>query len=168
MTLLVAVHDLMKRPGQMREVEIEHLPELAIGTSVVQVPAKSAIEISLRLESVHEGVLATGEVFADTEAQCSRCLDPVNLEVEVDFQELFAYSSSSDEDIVVVSEHIDLEQVLIDSIVLNLPFQPVCAKTCLGLCPDCGIRLTKDVEHGHEKPVDPRFSALQDFAKKEE
>jgi hypothetical protein len=28
--------------------------------------------------------------------------------------------------------------------------------------------LTKDVEHGHEKPVDPRFSALQDFAKKEE
>jgi len=168
MTLLVAVHDLMKRPGQMREIELEHLPELAIGTSVVQVPAKSTIEISLRLESVHEGVLATGEVFADTEAQCSRCLDPVNLEVEVDFQELFAYSSSSDEDLVVVSEHIDLEQVLIDSIVLNLPFQPVCAKTCLGLCPDCGIRLIKDVEHEHEKPVDPRFSALQDFAKKEE
>ena len=168
MTLLVAVHDLMKRPGQMRELQIDHAPEIGIGTSVVEVPAKSTIEISLKLESVHEGVLATGEVFANAEAQCSRCLDPINLEVEVDFQELFAYSSSSDEDLVVLSEHIDLEQVLIDSIVLNLPFQPVCSKTCLGLCPECGIRLTQDLEHGHEKPVDPRFSALQDFANKEE
>ena len=40
MTLLVAVHDLMKRPGQMREIQIDHLPEMGIGTSVVEVPAK--------------------------------------------------------------------------------------------------------------------------------
>ncbi|HAE74060.1 MAG TPA: hypothetical protein DCG44_02475, partial [Candidatus Aquiluna sp.] len=99
MTLLVAVHDLMKRPGQMREIQIDHAPEMGIGTSVVEVPAKSTLKISLRLESVHEGVLATGEVFAAAEAQCSRCLDPINLDVEVDFQELFAYSSSSDEDL---------------------------------------------------------------------
>ena len=84
MTLLVAVHDLMKRPGQMRELQIDHVQEIGIGTSVVEVPAKSTIEISLKLESVHEGVLATGEVFAVAEAQCSRCLDPINLEVEVD------------------------------------------------------------------------------------
>jgi len=168
MTLLVPVHDLMKRPGIMREFTLEHRVEEAIGTTVVKIPVDSTLEINLRLESVHEGVLATGEVSGEAESECSRCLDSVNLDIEVDFQELFAYSLTSDEDLIVDNEHIDLEQVLIDSIVLNLPFQPVCSETCLGLCAECGIRLEQDLEHGHEKPVDPRFSALKDLATKEE
>ncbi|MBT5847667.1 MAG: DUF177 domain-containing protein, partial [Micrococcales bacterium] len=112
MSLLVSVHDLMNRPGQMREVEFDHVLDEAIGTDVVAVPAGAITEISLRLESVHEGVLVTGEVFATAETQCSRCLDSMSLEVEVDFQELFAYSSQSDEDLEVINEHVDLEQVL--------------------------------------------------------
>lgn len=168
MSLLVFVHDLMNRPGQMREVEFDHVLDEAIGTDVVAVPAGATTEISLRLESVHEGVLVTGEVFATAETQCSRCLDSMSLEVEVDFQELFAYSSQSDEDLEVINEHVDLEQVLIDSVVLNLPFQPVCSKDCLGLCSGCGIRLDENTEHSHEKPVDPRFSALQGLASKED
>ncbi len=168
MTLLVAVHDLMKRPGIMREFQLDHNVTDAIGTTIVKIPGGSHLQIALRLESVHEGVLATGEVSGQAESECSRCLDSMNLEVEVDFQELFAYSLTSDEDLIVDSEHMDLEQVLIDSIVLNLPFQPVCSKTCLGLCAECGIRLEQTIEHGHEKPVDPRFSALQDLATKED
>lgn len=168
MTLLVSVHDLMKRPGQMREVEIDHTLESAIGTEIVAIPAQSVVQINLRLESVHEGVLVTGEATSVAETQCSRCLDPMSIDVEVDFQELFAYSSSSDEDLEVVNEHIDLEQVLIDSVVLSLPFQPVCSKDCLGLCAECGIRLDENTEHSHEKPVDPRFSALQGLASKED
>ncbi|MDG2497692.1 MAG: YceD family protein [Aquiluna sp.] len=168
MTLLVPVHDLMKRPGIMREFNLEHNVVEAMGTTIVKIPAGAELEIFLRLESVHEGVLATGEVSGEAKSECSRCLDSVNLGVEVDFQELFAYSLTSDEDLVVVNEHIDLEQVLIDSIVLNLPFQPVCSETCLGLCPECGIRLEQTIEHGHERPVDPRFSALQDLATKED
>lgn len=168
MTLLVSVHDLMKRPGQMRELEIDHTLDAAIGTDVVSIPVGSLVELTVRLESVHEGVLVTGEVFGVAKSQCSRCLDPISIEVEVDFQELFAYSSSSDEDLEVVNEHVDLEQVLIDSVVLSLPFQPVCSKDCLGLCAECGIRLDENTEHSHEKPVDPRFSALQGLASKED
>jgi uncharacterized protein len=92
----------------------------------------------------------------------------MNLKIEVDFQELFAYSYSSDDELLVTNEHIDLEQVVIDSVVLSLPFQPVCNKECLGLCVECGFRLSEEPEHKHENVVDPRFEALKDLLSKEE
>ena len=168
MSFLVPVHELMKRPGLMREQELDIPLAEPIGTEVVAIPAGDSVEVDLRLESVHEGVLATGEIFAEAKTICSRCLDDMNLKIEVDFQELFAYSYSSDDELLVTNEHIDLEQVVIDSVVLSLPFQPICAQDCLGLCVECGIRLSEEPEHKHENLVDPRFEALKDLLSKEE
>ena len=168
MSFLVPVHELMKRPGLMRELELEIPLVEPIGTEVVAIPSGDSVEVDLRLESVHEGVLATGEIFAEAKTICSRCLDDMNLKIEVDFQELFAYSYSSDDELLVTNEHIDLEQVVIDSVVLSLPFQPVCSKDCLGLCAECGIRLSEEPDHKHENVVDARFEALKDLLSKEE
>ena len=168
MSLLIPITDLLHRPGNMRQLTIKEILETEIGTPVARIPVDSKLEIDLRLESVHEGILATGQVFGDGLADCSRCLDEINLDIEVDFQELFAYSSSSDDELVVDGEHIDIEQVVIDSVVLNLPFQPVCSESCSGLCPECGVKLSENPGHEHEKPVDSRFEALKDLYSKEE
>ena len=168
MSILVPITELLKRPGNMRELELNIPLEAEIGTPVVKLPVGSNLEIDLRLESVHEGILATGEVFGTGTSECSRCLEQLNLDLEVDFQELFAYSSSSDDELVVDGEHIDLEQVVIDSVVLNLPFQPVCSQDCLGLCPECGKNLNEDPGHEHQMPIDSRFEALKDLLSKEE
>ena len=168
MSFLVPVHEIMKRPGQMRELELDIELAEPMGTAVVAVPKGTSVEIELRLESVYEGILATGEVFCDAEAQCSRCLEDMKLEVEVDFQELFAYSVQSDDELMVDGEQIDLTQVVTDSVVLSLPFQPVCTKDCPGLCAECGFRMVQDPGHQHENAVDSRFSALEDFLSKEE
>ena len=168
MSFLVPVHEIMKRPGQMRELELDIELAEPMGTAVVAVPKGENVEIDLRLESVHEGILATGDVFCEAHTECSRCLDEMKLEVEVDFQELFAYSVQSDDEFTVDGEHIDLMQVVTDSVVLSLPFQPVCSKNCLGLCVECGFRLAQDPDHRHESVVDPRFSALEGFLSKEE
>ena len=168
MSFLVPVHEIMKRPGQMRELELEIALVEPMGTAVVAVPKGDSVEVELRLESVYEGILATGEVFALADAQCSRCLEEMKLEVEVDFQELFAYSVQSDDELMVDGEHIDLTQVVTDSVVLSLPFQPVCTKDCPGLCAECGFRMVQDPSHQHENAVDPRFSALEVLLSKEE
>ena len=168
MSFLVSVHDLMKRPGAMKELHLEIDVKHAIGTEVAAIEPGKKLAIDLRLESVHEGILATGEISAGASSECSRCLDAMNLKIEVDFQELFAYSSSSDDELVVDGEHINLEQIVIDSVVLSLPFQPVCSPDCLGLCSECGFRLSEDPGHMHENPVDSRLSALKDLLSKEE
>ncbi len=165
---VIPVHDIMHKAGAMREFKLDIEVPSDLGDSIVTVSEGTELDLDLRLESVHEGILATGEVFVDAEGQCSRCLDPLIVPIEVDFQELFAYSLSNEDDFVVDDEQIDLEQVIRDAVVLSLPFQPVCRKNCLGLCPDCGVKIAENPHHVHDVPVDPRWNALEEFIKKEE
>jgi uncharacterized protein len=161
----VSVRDLMHKPGNMRRVDFAvALPE-ELSNSILTVPAGTDLELELRLESVHEGILATGGGDTFAIGECSRCLDPIEVDVKVDFVELFAYSLINEDDFVVEDEKIDLEQVIRDEVVPNLPSQPLCKEDCLGLCVECGEKLSDNPNHEHESPVDPRWKALENFEK---
>jgi uncharacterized protein len=161
----ISVRDLMHKPGEMRRVDFEvDLPE-ELSNAIISVPAGTHFELELRLESVHEGILATGGGDTFAVGECSRCLDPVEIDVKVDFVELFAYSLTNEDDFVVEDEKIDLEQVIRDEVVPNLPSQPLCNEDCLGLCVECGEKLSDNPDHEHEGPVDPRWKALENFEK---
>ena len=159
-SLLISVHDLINKPGMMREKQVDVVIDEPMANFAIGIPAGSTIEIDARFESVHEGILVTGDAFATASGECSRCLDPIDSAVEVEFQELFAYSGTSEDDFVVENESIDLDQVIRDAVVLSLPFQPVCSAGCKGLCVTCGANLNDDPQHAHEAPVDPRWNAL--------
>ncbi|NDH64888.1 MAG: DUF177 domain-containing protein [Microbacteriaceae bacterium] len=159
--LKVAVHDLMHKPGTMREKVFEHTVLERLGNYAIGVEAGEVLEIDLRLESVHEGILATGEVFGRTSGECGRCLDPIESDVEVDFQELFAYSGTSEDEFLVENEQIDLDQIIRDAVVLSLPLQPVCQQDCKGLCVTCGAKLADDPQHAHDAAIDPRWIGLK-------
>jgi len=158
---VVSVHDLMHKPGAMRKVELNIVTDEPMANYAIGVVAGSKLEIDLKMESVHEGIYLSGEVFGEAQGECGRCLDPINGELEVDFQELFAYSGTSEDDFTVEDDQIDLEQVIRDAVVLSLPFQPVCNEDCLGLCATCGEKILNQAQHVHEAPIDPRWNALQ-------
>ena len=162
---VVPVNDLTRRPGQMNELELDIELSIPMGQGAATVPAGEIVELNLRLESVHDGILATGEVDSTALADCSRCLEPLKLAVEVDFQELFAYSLEQEDDFLVQDEKIDLEQAITDAVVLSLPFKPVCSEDCLGLCSECGVKLAEDPEHVHQAQNDSRWSELESFRK---
>ena len=162
---VVPVNDLTRRPGQMNELELDIELAIPMGQGAATVPAGEIVELNLRLESVHDGILATGEVDSTALADCSRCLEPLKLAVEVDFQELFAYSLEQEDDFLVQDEKIDLEQAITDAVVLSLPFKPVCSEDCLGLCSECGVKMAEDPEHVHQAQNDSRWSELESFRK---
>jgi uncharacterized protein len=136
---------------------------------VIAVPAGGNVELDLLLESVVEGVLVTGTAATVVEGECSRCLEPLSAEVEVELTELYAYPDSTtdettEEDEVsrLQDDLIDLEPVVRDAIVLALPQVPLCSPDCLGLCVDCGGKLADlGPDHGHET-IDPRWAALHE------
>ena len=163
MSLVVQLKELIHKPGSMKEVVLEHTLEEVIGTEVMGLPAGTSFSIPTRLESVHEGILATAQFTARASGICSRCLDEISEEVEIEIQELFLYRPEQDDDFVVEQDRIDLEQALIDSVVPAMPLKPLCSEDCLGLCARCGIRMEQDPSHTHEDPIDPRFSALEGF-----
>ncbi len=167
-SFVVAVHDLINKPGNLRRFDFEIKLDEAFGAGAVTLPAGSEMQLSGRLESVHEGILVTGLAESDAKTECSRCLDPLTLPVEVDFQELFAYSRYSEDDFEIQDEKIDLEPVVRDAVVLSLPFQPVCNEACQGLCAECGLKLADNPNHVHEAPIDSRWSELTKLQIKEE
>jgi uncharacterized protein len=156
----VPVYDLMHRPGEMREKDLDIVVSDGFGNAVIGVQAGSKLHVDLRLESLHDGILVSGDVTAKAAGECVRCLIDVELPVRVEFQELFAYSFDEAFDYTVHDDHVDLEPLVRDAVVLSLPFQPVCQEDCLGLCPECGARLLDNPGHEHEAPVDPRWAAL--------
>jgi uncharacterized protein len=158
--------ELGRRPGSQREVLRTVPAPTDLGIEVLGVAEGSPVEVDLRLEAVMEGVLVTGTAQAALEGECARCLEPISEDIEVRFQELFVYDDRDvdpDEELEVSTlqdDLVDLEPLLRDAVVLALPFQPLCQDDCPGLCTECGARLADDPDHGHDEPVDPRWSAL--------
>lgn len=164
------VRPLGRRPGSMRNDRRSAPAPAALGTDLVGVPGGAPLTIDVRLESVTEGVLVTGTVTAPLDGVCGRCLDPITDELVVDVMELFAYpdsatdeTSGEDEIHRIENDLLDLEPVLRDSVVLGLPWTPLCRPDCAGLCPTCGERLDElPPGHTHET-IDPRWAALNAF-----
>ncbi len=160
---VVNVRDLMHRPGEMRERELDFAVPEKLGEGAASVPAGAEMQVNLRLEGLHEGILVSAEVDTVAHAECVRCLDPVDIDVEVEFQEVFAYSPDEAFDFVVRDDQLDLEPVVRDAVVLSLPFQPVCRPDCPGLDPVTGERLPDGYERPVEQEFDPRWAALESF-----
>jgi uncharacterized protein len=89
-----------------------------------------------------------------------RCLDPFSFELRVDFQELFAYSSSDSDSYTVVDDSLNLEDIIRDAVVLELPFQPVCKEDCYGLDPATGEKRTEPPGENVADEIDPRWQEL--------
>jgi uncharacterized protein len=156
-------HELGRRAGSQREVSFSAPAPADLGIGVIGVPEDDPVQFELRLEAVVEGVLVTGTVSGRLVGECARCLVDIEDEFLADVQELYVYPESDAEDDEasrLEGELIDLEPVLRDQVVLALPFQPLCADDCPGLCPECGVRLADQPAHRHEASTDPRWAAL--------
>jgi uncharacterized protein len=168
--LVFDTRGLGRQPGAARE-ETRTIPAPdQLRVELAGVPAGAEVDVDVRLEAVHEGVLVTGTASAPVVGECARCLEPVTSEVEANFQELYRYEPSPEEDddeediLLLDGDLLDLEPVLRDAVVLALPLSPLCSDDCAGLCPECGVRLA-DAEpgHQHDDAVLPEWEALRRF-----
>ena len=142
--------------------QIADAPE-GIGIAMIGVPPGSAIDLDVTLEAVVEGVLVTGTAEVGLGGQCARCLEEITGDTVVDLQELYLYPGKEVDDEEasrIEDEMIDLEPLLRDAVVLDLPFTPLCRPDCAGLCPTCGVNLNREPEHSHDDTIDSRWAGL--------
>jgi len=178
--LVFDTRELGRRPGALKKISrTVPAPEDLGVADMIGVPQGAPIELVLRLESVMEGVLITGTAHAPVSGECVRCLEPIERELDTDFQEMYSYpdageryggepaddtaADDEEERLVLEDDMFDLGPVLRDAVVLALPLQPVCRQNCPGLCSECGVRLADEPDHHHDAP-DIRWAALQGLA----
>lgn len=155
------VRDIVGHPGEMREFESTVDAPEKWGEGLVAVQEGEPLDLSVRLEAVHEGILVTADIVTEYSGVCGRCLIDIVQSLEVEFQELFGYPGEEGTDFDVQDDHVDLESLVRDSIVLSLPFQPVCQPDCPGLDPVTGEKLTEGASP--EAPIDARWATLQAY-----
>ena len=160
-------------PGTARTLNRTCAAPEHLGVGMARIPRGADLELEVQFEGVAEGVLVTANVTAPLAGECARCLEPFTSATQVRFQELFALESDAAADadqpdgeesyLLDGSGQLDLEPALRDAVVLELPLSPLCTDDCLGLCPECGVRLA-DAEpgHGHEQKG-AMWAALKDY-----
>lgn len=166
--LVIDIRDLGRQPGAGRDIVTTVPAPADLGLELIKIPQGSPLELDLRVESVAEGVLVTGNVRGTAIAECGRCLTETAELVDVSLTELFAYPGSKTDETTddevnrLVDDRVDLESVIRNEIVTELPLTPLCKPDCQGLCTGCGERL-EDLpkDHSHEL-IDPRWAALRE------
>lgn len=167
-----------RRAGTTESGEFEVPAPEGIGTDVMAVEPGSPLGLDLRLESLVDGVLASGTVTATARGNCVRCLTDLDEPVDTDFQVLYVWPGGREdgeevdpetqEDVREMEDDLmDLEPAVRDAVVPTFPFQPVCSEDCPGLCDRCGERLADDPDHAHEE-LDPRWAALADLTRSDD
>ncbi len=139
--------------GQVREILEPPKAELNIQRSGELVDARGRYSVRLLLE-------------------CSRCLEPVEVNVEGPLRLVYQPQPTgldgeeielADDDLEVSfykGEEIDLSLGLHDEVALAVPMAPLCGAECPGICPVCGkSRLGGDCGC-LDKRVDPRWAKL--------
>jgi uncharacterized protein len=133
-------------------------------------------ELDLYTEGNH--AFASGTFVGHLVVACSRCIDPMKITIdehllvtfmpiaempsdEVEDGEEGAEVDAEDLDVFPFDgEVVDLEPLIREQFVLAIPYAPICAEDCKGLCPQCGIN-RNTATCTCEPPIDPRLAALK-------
>jgi uncharacterized protein len=153
------VTDLLKRAGASRPVTASG--PLALAGPGAEVRADAPVAFDGTLEQVSDGIVVRGTVRAPWQAVCSRCLAPVAGEIAVHVDELYERHPLAGETYPLEDEIVDLEPLLRDALLLELPAAPLCRSECAGLCPNCGTDRNVATCDCTTEELDPRWAALR-------
>ena len=127
------------------------------------------LELTQFTGSVHigrtpQGLVVQGKFSGETGLECVRCLKAFARPLSWELTELYAFNKKSvSESGLILAEdaHIDLQPLLREYALLEVPISPICEPDCKGLCPVCGQDLNvRDCGHRpHEE--ESLFSTLK-------
>ena len=126
----------------------------------------------VRFQRTNRGVLVDAQLSTALQAECSRCLRPMEVPVDIALEEEFLpaldmttgapLSAAAEPDVARLTDHheLELEPLIRDELVMAEPIAPLHSPDCPGLCAECGSRLDeRHVAHTTDE-IDPRLAGL--------
>lgn len=157
--LLVNAHELLRRPGSERRIEME-VPVADVGLDDPRLPSDSTVRVDLVCSSLNDGIVVDGRVSAEFRGDCRRCLRPLSARVESPVHELYQETLTDPDAFPIDNDQIDLVAVVRETVLIDLPDTPLCRSECRGLCATCGADLNEIACGCVREEIDPRWSAL--------
>lgn len=133
---------------------------------------KSPVQVTIRHEK-DQVITVTGHCRLSLQINCARCLKPVRKDLELDFEHrVDVLHPGEDEDelemglCIKEGKLLDVDQLLHNEILINLPIRVLCKEDCKGICPVCGQDLNEGACSCDQGQVDLRTAAFQEIFSK--
>jgi len=121
------------------------------------------VRLDVLLERVPDGVVVRGTVHAHWKAECGICLRDIDADLDQPVGELYEFSPPAGETYRIEGTEIDLEQLVRDAVVLELPLLPTCATIGAVECTDPLAPPVQDDTSVSEPFSDPRWAGLSEL-----
>ncbi|GAV23697.1 YceD family protein [Carboxydothermus pertinax] len=139
---------------------------LQLGEDYSNFKSNKPFLVSGTVQNTENGFYLKGEITGQVATKCSLCLKEINLNLNLTVERL--YKNVADEDsFPLVDFKINLDELVFEEAVLNLPLKPVCHHECKGLCPICGQNLNERECSCSSEEIDIRLLPLKEFLEKQ-
>jgi uncharacterized protein len=126
------------------------------------------VAVRLDVQQAGADVVARGRLSGTAELACRRCMTPVPVELNEELTFVFRSGltpvEAEAEEVYPLPERsreLDLGGPLREHVLLAVPEYVICAETCRGFCPRCGINLNQASCECIVEDEDPRWAALR-------
>lgn len=125
-------------------------------------PFKTPVHIDGVIKNKHDTLSTEINACALYETTCCRCLKDITVNMNVDIDNII---SDNDDLIVIDRDMINLDELIIPSIILETDMTHRCSEDCKGLCQSCGQNLNIGNCKCNGNKVDDRLSILKTLLK---
>ena len=170
--MLINLTELFTRDGKeqdyTQELEMEkfHAPDGVYDLAEAE---------PVRLHVVNTGnrtLVLDGSAKLSLMIPCSRCLELVKVPFSLTLERTFDMNRTDEDRVKDLDEqpylqgyNLDVDQLVRDELLLNLPMKVLCNEDCKGICNRCGANLNYETCDCDRSVPDPRMSVIQDIFK---
>jgi len=182
--------DLVFNVAQLLKEQIGATRKLDFNTPILQLEDQSSgaagegvltahgLTGKVKVTRISDGLLVQGNVVANVDMECSRCLTNFALPIEASLEEQFQptidvltgapvpHLEGQDNDSTFDIDHnhiMDLAEPVRQAILVSLPMKPLCREDCAGLCPNCGANLNEGPHECEVETADYRWAGLREL-----
>lgn len=112
----------------------------------------------------------TGTVDLQIEIPCDRCLQPVAYPFHLELEREIDTNATDEERIAALDEQpfvqgylLDVDRLVYDELIVNMPMKVLCRQDCKGVCPRCGANRNLQDCGCDLTELDPRMSVIRDI-----
>ena len=170
--MLINLTELFTREGKTNDYAVElDCREFQIPQGIC--PVSDSKPVTFYIENVGDRTLVlSGEAEFTLMIPCDRCLEPVEVPFQLSIERTLDTNLTDEERIANLDEqpylqgyNLDVDQLVRDELLLNLPMKVLCDEDCKGICNRCGANLNHETCDCDRSSLDPRMSVIQDIFK---
>ncbi|EET61711.1 putative ACR, COG1399 [Marvinbryantia formatexigens DSM 14469] len=171
--MLIDLNEVIKNDGRVMQTDV--MPEMKQFVSKMGAfPIVMQQPVSLEIRNMGDRKLQiTGSTVLTVRIPCDRCLEDVDVTLELSFEKEADLNKSEAESqqtlenfVYVEGYSLDVDKLVYSELLVNWPSKVLCKEDCKGICSICGTNLNQNTCNCRKEETDLRMAKIQEIFNK--